>query len=349
MPIRVDNGTELGTLRAAVNCTDGGTVEVDLAGVVTLDFPISIANGTFLSMTGEDDLAEVHGGDSQINGTRLFEVHPGGGLTLTQIKVSGGTAVEGGAIFSSSATLTLVNCTFDGNIATDGNGGAVSANGGNLTITGGEFLANTSSHYGGAVHATDGRLEVRGGARFEQNVALGGGALFCGSTGIASAAAAVMCSLTEAEFTANRATSANQDDDEDAMSFLDGGGAAAFHFADPAVTDSVFNRNYARTSGGALVGGSHTNMLVTGCTFGSNTAEEDGGAISASSMTLEGSTQLADNSVSDSGGAVSSSLNHHRCFHSHPRPANRTMTAPQVRQLMLGVLFIATAWQIIGR
>ena len=281
-------------------------------------------------MTGENDLAEVHGGDSQINGTRLFEVHPGGSLTLTQIKVSGGTAGEGGAIFSKSATLTLVNSTFDGNIATDGNGGAVSAIGGKFTITGGEFLVNTASRYGGAVHATDGRLEVQGGARFEQNEALVGGALFCGSTNIASVTSAVMCSLTEAEFTSNRATFVNQDSDDD-TSGLDGGGAAAFHLADPTVTDSVFNENYARTSGGALVGGPFTNVSVTGCTFRNNTAEEDGGAISASSMTLEGNTQLADNSVLNNGGAVSTSLNHHRCFNSHPRPANRTMTAPQVR------------------
>ena len=145
-PIRVDNAALLGTLRAAVNCTEGGEVEVNWAGFVTLDAPIAIADGTFLSVTGEDGLAEVHGDDSQPNGTRLFEVSQGGGLALSQMKLSGGAAAEGGAIFSSSATLTLVSCVFDGNVATEGNGGAVLANGGNVTIVGGDFLALSLIH-----------------------------------------------------------------------------------------------------------------------------------------------------------------------------------------------------------
>ena len=314
-PIRVDNTTELGTLRAAVNCTDGGGVEVDWAGVITLDSPISIADGTFLSITGEDDLAEVHGDDAQMNGTRLFEASPGGGLILTQMKVSGGTAGEGGAIYSYFATLILDSCVFYDNVATDGNGGAVWANGGNVTITGGEFLGNTAIRYGGAVHVSDGRLQVRGGARFEGNEASVGGALFCGSSTVASAASsAVLCSLMDAEFTSNKASFVNQGDDEDDLSSLDGGGAAAFHLVDATITDSVFNENYARTSGGALSGGPVTDVLVNGCVFGNNTAEEDGGAISASSMTLEGSTQLANNSANDDGGAVSSTLDHQIVF-----------------------------------
>lgn len=300
-PIRVDNTTELGTLRAAVNCTNGGTVEVELAGVVTLDSPIEIADGTFLSMTGEDDMAEVHGDDAQINGTRIFQVSPGGGLTLTQVKVSGGTSGEGGAIYSLSAKLALDNCVFNGNVATDGNGGAVWASGGNVTITGGEFLGNSAFRYGGAVHTTDSWLQVQGGARFEGNEASVGGALFCELPRVASAG---LCSLTEAEFTSNRATFVSQDDDEDVNSSLDGGGAAAFLSADVTVTDCAFDGNYARISGGALCGGLSTNVSVNGCTFGNNTAEEDGGAISASSMTLAGGTELADNSADDDGGAV---------------------------------------------
>lgn len=326
-PIRVDNTTELGTLRAAVNCTDGGTVEVDWAGIVTLDSPISIADGTFLSVTGEDDLAEVHGDDAQVNGTRLFEASPGGGLILTQMKVSGGTAGEGGAIYSVSAMLTLDNCVFDGNVATDGNGGAVWANGGNVTITGGEFLGNTAFRYGGAVHVSDSRLQVQRGARFERNEASVGGALVCGSTTVASAASsAVLCSLTDAEFTSNRATFVHEGDDDNAATSSQGGGAAAFNYAGATITDSVFSENSAQNFGGALFGGPVTNVSVNGCTFGNNTAEENGGAISASSMTLEGGTQLADNSANDDGGAVSTTLNHQMCFHSYPRPANRNLT-----------------------
>ena len=69
-PIRVENETGVDLLRAAANCTDGGSLQADWAGAITLDAPISIAPGMFLSITGEDTLAEVRGGSQ----TRMFEV-----------------------------------------------------------------------------------------------------------------------------------------------------------------------------------------------------------------------------------------------------------------------------------
>ncbi|CAN0513056.1 unnamed protein product, partial [Scytosiphon promiscuus] len=130
-----------------------------------------------LTLTGGDDLAQVHGDGSQTNGTRLFEVSQGGGLTLTRLKLSGGSAEDGGAIYSRSANLTLDTCVVEGNVATDGNGGAVLADGGTVTIVGGEFLANNATRYGGAVHADSSLMEVRGGSRFEGNAGVGGGAV----------------------------------------------------------------------------------------------------------------------------------------------------------------------------
>ncbi|CAN0262602.1 unnamed protein product, partial [Laminaria digitata] len=106
------------------------------------------------------------------NGTRLFELSEGGGLTLSRLKLTGGSAGSGGAIFSRSASVTLDNCTFEGNVATDGNGGAVWADGGNVTIVGGEFSANHATNYGGAVYAIDGRLTVQAESRFEGNTAI---------------------------------------------------------------------------------------------------------------------------------------------------------------------------------
>ena len=141
--IRVENTTGLETLRAALNCTGGGgggDIEVSWAGRVTVNAPIAIAQGTFLSVAGDDIQAEVHGDESLAKGTRLFEVYQGGGLSLTKLKLSGGYAPAGGAIFSLAATLTLDNCVFEGNSATDGSGGAVFADGGAFTIVGGKVL-----------------------------------------------------------------------------------------------------------------------------------------------------------------------------------------------------------------
>lgn len=149
----VEDLVGLDALLGAVNCT--GTVEATWSGIITLDTPISIGSGTVLSITGEGDLAEVKGGGAG----RLFDVSESGGLTLSQLKLSGGTAVSGGAIYSSAASIFIDSCVFEGNIASDGNGGAVWARGGELTIVGGEFVGNSAggedTGNGGAVWASD--------------------------------------------------------------------------------------------------------------------------------------------------------------------------------------------------
>ena len=321
--IRVEDVTGVDRLRAVLDCTaaGGGNVEADWVGRVSVDVPIVVPEGTLLSVTGENDLAEVHGGGiggidgiggdpPSNNGTRLFDVSPGGGLTLTRLILSGGSATGGGgggAIYSRSASVTLDSCVFEGNVATDGNGGAVWADGGSVTIVGGLFLANNSTRYGGAVHAADSSLVVRGGSRFEGNTATGGGALFCGLSDVGSERPAALCSIADAEFVANSAARESQASIDD-FSYLDGGGAAMFLFANVDITDSVFGGNYARLAGGALHGGSDTNVLVDGCTLRNNTSGKYGGAIVASSLALGAGTQLTDNVASDDGGAVSASM-----------------------------------------
>ncbi|CAN0444305.1 unnamed protein product, partial [Laminaria digitata] len=227
--------------------------------------------------------AEVHGG----NQTRLFEVFPGGGLTLTGLKLSGGSAGEGGAVYSHYANLTFDRCNFDGNLAMDGSGGAVWARGGNVTVVGGEFFRNTATRVGGAVYA------------------LGPG----------PEAPVPVCSITDAEFVSNSAYEHDDDDDDDEAHYssadvsIQSGGAAMFMYAVVDITDSVFSGNYATHSGGAVDGSyGETSIVVTGCTFGNNTSGGFGGAIIASFLTLGGGTQLTNNSASEGGGAVSRSI-----------------------------------------
>ncbi|CAN0557245.1 unnamed protein product, partial [Laminaria digitata] len=204
----------------------------------------------FLSITGESTLAEVRGGYQ----TRMFEVFPGGKLTLTQLKLSGGSFEgSGGAIYSHSAALVLDSCTFQGNVAADGDGGAVWAERGNITIIRGEFLDNNASVYGGAVAAAGvSSLVVQGG---------------------------------DTSFTSNIATGANEELSllDDLSEGVDGGGAVAFLFASANIADSVFDGNNAQFSGGALLGGNGTYITVDGCKFENNTAMEHGGAIAAAS------------------------------------------------------------------
>ncbi|CAM9831277.1 unnamed protein product [Scytosiphon promiscuus] len=298
-PARVQNVTDARALNTAVNCTDGGTVEAEWAGVVVLDAPISVGSGTFLYITGDDELAEVHG-DSQ---TRMFEVSPSGLLSLTQLKLSGGNAESGGAIYSSMATVELESCVLGQNAATAGDGGAVWVQGGDLTIKSGEFSDNSASRYGGAVFAVDAGVVIQDNTVFESNRAVEGGGLYCGGAGDATVAS---CSLSQAMFTSNSAAS----EEEVSLSSLDswadlyGGGAAAFYDADVTITDSEFQLNEAEVSGGAVFGGSGSVMAVVGCTFKNNSTPGYGAGVAASTATLGGDTLVKNNQADESGGGV---------------------------------------------
>lgn len=300
--LRIENLADARALGAAVNCTDGGLVEAVWAGAVTLDAPISIGSGTNLSISGAGQLAEVQG-DSQV---RLFDVSPGAGLELTNLTLSGGSAASGGAIRSSNATLTLDSCVLAANAATNGDGGAVTAEGGALTIVGGAFVNNeASAGSGGAVLAMDADLVIRKGTVFEGNkAAVEGGALYCGA---AQTTKTARCMLSQATFSSNSAFSGNVESVE-AWTHVYGGGAAAFYRAGVYITDSVFEFNHAQVSGGAIFGGSGSEVRVSGCTLKNNTTPGYGGAIAASSVTLGGDTLVIYNMGDTGGGGVSEML-----------------------------------------
>eukprot|EP00752_Nemacystus_decipiens_P008148 g7287.t1 len=303
-PLRVENLAGATALNTAVNCADGGEVEAIWAGVVALDAPISIGSGTFLSVTGEDALAEAAGG-AQV---RLFTVSSAGGLSLTNLRLSGGAAVSGGAVHATSATVTLDGCVFEGNGATAGDGGAVWAEGGELTITGGEFLGNTAVGNGGAVVAVDGAVVIQDGTLFEENWSmLEGGGLYCGGVENSTSGVAASCSLSEAVFRFNNASSEvviDYDVIEAPWVNMYGGGGAAFYRGSVGMTDSVFEFNYAQLSGGGVYGGSDSDMVIDGCRFEENATPGWGGAMAASSATLGGGTLVKNNSAEEHGAGV---------------------------------------------
>jgi len=101
-----------------------------------------IGNGAQLVMTGTG---------------RVFDVASTGGLTLKNITVSGGNAVQGGAIYN-AGDLTMENVVLENNSATDG--GAI-YNIGNLEMDGGAIQNNTATNLGGGIYNL-GELDVDG-------------------------------------------------------------------------------------------------------------------------------------------------------------------------------------------
>jgi len=118
-----------------------------------------IGNGAQIVMTGAG---------------RVFDVASTGGLTLKNITVSGGNAVQGGAIYN-AGDLTLENVVLENNSADDG--GAI-YNVGNLEMDGGAIQNNTATNFGGGIYNL-GELDVDG-VNIRDNDAVEGSGVYQG-------------------------------------------------------------------------------------------------------------------------------------------------------------------------
>ena len=344
--LQVEDATGLETLKAAVNCSGGGNVVALWSGDVTLESPVLVGSGTFLTVLGHGGGGVVARGDSQ---TRLFEVSPGAQLTLIKLKLAEGSALHGGAILS-SGSLMLDTCEFAGNVATT-DGGAVWARDGNVTISGVEFSGNSAAGFGGAVFTLGAELVIDDGALFDGNQAEKGGAVYCGGSDGSSedSLRTAPCTLRDSVFLRNNALGEKDVELSDVTSLYDyytngenpwgalfGGGAATFLNAEVNITNCDFIKNSAVVAGGALYGGNATNLNISGCTFEGNSAVGVGGAVAASSATFGGRTELRGNNATSHGGGVSaphSTLLIGQCCNERTSTKNPSDSRPNVIEL----------------
>ncbi|GAB4521984.1 MAG: hypothetical protein OHK0046_33990 [Anaerolineae bacterium] len=211
---------------------------------------------------------------------------------------------SGGALYvyeTGSVTVNIENATFEGNEATNDDGGAIYSNYA-LNLTNTNFDANTAPNgNGGAVYNTHlGTVTIRDGD-YTFNSAENGGALYN--------AGGVLDIDSNPNFDDNTATAAD---------FSEGGGAifTTHEEGNPAnggeliVDDSFFNRNIAGGKGGAIYSISNT-ITMTDTRLGENQGNHSnintgGGALFASNSTVNlAFVKFPDNKMPDgSGGAV---------------------------------------------
>jgi len=140
----------------SVICLDENVTYTLTAPLPTITGDITIiGNGAQIVMAGTE---------------RVFDVASTGGLTLKNITVSGGNAVQGGAIYN-AGDLTLENVVLDNNSATDG--GAI-YNVGNLEMDGGAIQNNTATNFGGGIYNL-GEMDVDGVNIRDNNAVEGSG------------------------------------------------------------------------------------------------------------------------------------------------------------------------------
>ena len=253
-----------------------------LSGTVPVeDGQLTILGDLSIEGPGAEFLAFDAGGTS-----RVFLIGPGVSASLSGMTIMGGSADDGGGIYS-SGTLMVTDSTLFGNSADDYNGGAIYNNSGTLTVNNSTLSENSANDRGGGIYSDHGTLTVTNStlsgnlATTTGNYAYGGGIYSNSGT----------LTITNSSFSGNSA---------------DSSGGGIYSTGTLTVTNSTLSGNLAADSSGGGIYNSGT-LTVTNSTLSRNSADDCGGGIYSQrgALTVASST-LAGNSAGDSGGGIRS-------------------------------------------
>ena len=322
-----------GSLRAAVASAVAGDSVVFsplIDGIPIVLLTGEIAIGVPLTMVGNDSTNTVIDGSGL---GRIFNVTNAGLVKLVGMKMTMGSAVDGGALMCTGSTVELWDCAVSASFATS-RGGAIFATGGSLLITGSAIYGNTAAgnaamEGGGGIYNDANGLTINASSSLFGNTANGtsgsGGGLFTSSGTVQ------LISSTFSSNAANRAGGAieiaggvlfitgtdllNNDVDGTAGTANPGNGGALHASGSPTISviDGVVSGNRAAREGGGLWN-STGSMTVDGTLIDANVASGDaaddgGGGIfnNGGSLFVEMGTTVSNNTadgVAGSGGGI---------------------------------------------
>ncbi len=300
-------------------------VDMDLTNV-QLNDNAALNNGGAVYITGATlnitgDATQISGNTAANYGGVIYgsyvtveDVKNGATINITGVTLNNNSALYGGVI--AGRTNTSINLTDtilrDNNteLATQANeagGGAIYANNSVLTISGCEFIGNSSGYYGGVIKTDTCQVVLKDGTRFEGN---------SGATG------AVLYLSSGSSMTASDVEVVNNTSETNGLLYLNGtnfdidkltatGNSAAWNGGvlyinggktNVTVTNSLLKDNTSGSGGAIYVGNGELTLRDT-CIEGNSAGK--GGAIYAvaGNILLDGTTVLTGNSASD-GGAV---------------------------------------------
>jgi predicted outer membrane repeat protein len=272
------------SLTSAVNSATAGTVLVLPRGC-TYDLIAGLTVSTRLEIIGNGDTIEpgILGSDFS-----LISVTSTGHLSILDLNLDNASSSDvGGAISNDGGQVTVTGCTFAHDVA--GGGGAINSSAGQLRVIDSTFSDNEAD---AGVHAAGGAIETVGSdavikdSSFFDNVSggsnpkVGGGAIF---------ASVGSLTVIDSTFRGNKAPS----------------GGAIFRSAGPVTIDSsTFTSNSARPGYGGALFVNTTDGLVDGSTFKLNDARADGGAIEVTGDPTIRDTVIDSNTTRGAGGGI---------------------------------------------
>ena len=219
---------------------------------------------------------------------------------------------KSGRAFSvtSTGTLTLINITIiNGNLGYDDYGGAISNNGGSLTLKGCNFSDNYAERRGGAIYITgSGSVDAEDCIFINNSVDSQGGAFYSWYNS--------KINLTNCYFSDNSAPKSDGGAiyNENATAYLTGctfiyntgrtcGAIGNYGEGDITLYACIFTNNSANY-GGAICNMEDSRINITDCDFINNTAYYNGGAIQNDAMGEFKNCTFTNNSAFRFGGAI---------------------------------------------
>ncbi len=192
----------------------------------------------------------------------------GGGIyrfngIISDCLISGNSADYGGGMYNNSGSPTVVNCTFNQNIAINFGGGMYNTSS-SPTVTNSIFSGN-SADYGGGMYNNSGSPTVAN-CTFNGNIATNfGGGMYNASSSP---------TVTNCTFSGNSADY--------------GGGMSNRGCSSPTVTNCTFSGNSASTDGGGMLSSSSSSSAtITNCILWGNTASDGNEIALFSSSTID--------------------------------------------------------------
>ncbi|MCA9945522.1 MAG: CSLREA domain-containing protein, partial [Anaerolineales bacterium] len=165
------------------SCTDGDCSLRDAIATAVSGDTINIPSGNYvltlgellitknLTLVGSASIPRLDGNGS----SRVFQISGNVTLTLNNLTVTNGTAVDGGGIAIFGGNLTLNNSTVASNVASNNGGGIYLGSSGTVTLNSGAISHNTAVTGGGGVYNMSGSLIQMNGAIENNSAAAGGG------------------------------------------------------------------------------------------------------------------------------------------------------------------------------
>jgi predicted outer membrane repeat protein len=204
-----------------------------------------------------NNVADWNGGALSANGDDALV------LTLNNVEITGNTAKDdGGGIYFSNGTLTIVDSTISGNTADDDDGGGIWSYNSSLTISDTTISGNAADDDGGGIRLEDGTLTISDTTISGNTALYDGGGIWSYNSSL---------TISDTTISGNAA-----DDDGGGMDFDDG---------TLTIVESTISGNTADDEGGGIRLEDGT-LTIVESTISGNTADDEGGGIKFEDGTL---------------------------------------------------------------